>query len=471
MTALDPDLQAELRSIARTLPPPSAPMAVARELAAARYTYPPAAPTLCHWRGGWWEWQTTRWVEVEQRAARSAAYEFTEHATYVAGDIPEPWAPTSKKVADLLDALAAITHLAQTVQQPSWLNGNAYDGLLVSCENGLLDVGRRDLLEHNPRFFNSTSVALAYDPEAPEPKEWLAFLHALWADDHGQLDQQSVDALQEWFGYVISGRLDLHKILLLVGPTRSGKGIIARILGALVGNDNVAGPTLSSLRGEFGLQPLLGKSLAVISDARLSGQGNHVVVERLLSISGEDTLTVNRKYLEQWTGKLPSRLMVCSNELPRLDDASGAVAGRFVALQLFRSWLGREDIELEARLRAELPGILNWALDGLARLGEKGRFTAPASTDEAMVRLQDLSSPVSAFVRDCCDVGPGPGPLVDDLYAAWRSWAADNGHDVGNKQVFGRDLHAVLPQIKVARPGTGAARLRRYVGIALKSAS
>ncbi len=44
-----------------------------------------------------------------------------------------------------------------------------------------------------------------------------------------------IDVLGEWFGYVISGRLDLHKILFMVGPTRGGKGVIARILTALIG--------------------------------------------------------------------------------------------------------------------------------------------------------------------------------------------------------------------------------------------
>jgi len=71
----------------------------------------------------------------------------------------------------------------------------------------------------------------------------------------------------------------------MVGPTRGGKGVIARILGALIGKRNVCGPTLNSLGGEFGLAPLLGKSLAVISDARSSGGRNSsLVVERLLSV-------------------------------------------------------------------------------------------------------------------------------------------------------------------------------------------
>src|SRR5215813_5574967 len=141
---------------------------------------------------------------------------------------------------------------------------------------------------------------------------------------------------------------------------------------------------LSTLGGEFGLAPLLGKSLAVISDARFGGGKNaSVVVERLLSISGEDTLTVNRKYREQWSGRLPVRLHVISNELPRLGDASSAIVGRLVLLLTTRSWLGKEDYELETKLRAELTGILNWSLDGLRRLtlDNENHFTRFAAAD------------------------------------------------------------------------------------------
>jgi len=74
------------------------------------------------------------------------------------------------------------------------------------------------------------------------------------------------------------------------------------------------------------------------------------VVERLLSISGEDTLMVNRKYKQQWTGKLPTRLHVISNELPKLGDASQAIVGRIVLLLLSRSWLHKEDHGLEPAL-------------------------------------------------------------------------------------------------------------------------
>ena len=462
MTGLSEDTMAGLKKIAETLSPPTAPMDVARELVSARYTGPDGMLTLRHWRGGWWRWTGPHWTEVEPRTMSSAAYRFTEKAEYLEGDKPKPWAPTRRKIGDLLDAVAAVVHLPQSVSMPAWLDGTAYDGLIVATANGLLNVGTRELLSHDPTFFNATSVPFDYDPGAPPPVRWGRFLRELWGEDTA-----SISVLAEWFGYVISGRLDLHKILLLVGPTRAGKGVVARTLGHLVGRENVAGPTLHSLNGEFGLQPLLGKSLAVVSDARMNGRA-HVVVERLLSISGEDTLTVNIKMREQWSGKLPCRLMLCSNELPQLGDASMAVAGRFVPLLLTQTWYGREDLALEDELREELPGILNFALTGLEQLTGNGKFTRSPGADDAIQTLQDLASPVAAFVRDCCVKGPDERVPKDELYATWRAWTEDSGHTKTSQSTFGRDLRAALGgRLKDVRPRDGGARHREYVGIDL----
>jgi putative DNA primase/helicase len=136
-----------------------------------------------------------------------------------------------------------------------------------------------------------------------------------------------------------------------------------------------------------------------------------------------------------------------------------------VPLLLSRSFYGDEDIDLERRLEAELPGILNWSLDGLVRLTDQGRFTRPPATDEVLRTLQDLASPVQAFVRDMCALDPQKSVSVDGLYTAWRFWAGANGHRVTSKQTFGRDLRAANPQIKVAQLGARGDRQRFYVGI------
>jgi putative DNA primase/helicase len=192
------------------------------------------------------------------------------------------------------------------------------------------------------------------------------------------------------------------------------------------------------------------------------------LVERLLAISGEDTITVNRKYREQWSGKLPSRFVLISNELPHFGDAAGAIVGRFVVLLLTRSWLGTEDRDLESALHAELPEVLNWTLDGLDRLARQGRFTNPPSSDEAVVALMDLASPVAAVVRDRCARGLGEQVGCTALFDAWKSWADENGHKPGSVQVFGRNLRAVVPGLRVARPRDDGERERVWRGVRLK---
>jgi putative DNA primase/helicase len=467
------------------LPPPTAPMMVARQLLDGHRA--DGHLTLRYWRGNWMRWEQTRWVEVEQDALKTWAYHKTENAVFLdtSTDLPEtkPWSPNRRRIADLLDALLAAVYLPETVDPPAWLAAAPVltDGSrvpadeVVACANGLLHVASRTLLGLTATYFNRVAVPFDYDPDAPTPKHWLEFLGQLWPEDPAMPGiPEPVMALQEFFGYVLSGRTDLQKILMLIGPTRSGKGTIARVLTALVGKDNVAGPALASFGANFGLEPLLGKPLGVISDARLGSGNVHQVVERLLSISGEDRIDVDRKHLKAWTGKLPTRLVVLSNELPRFGDASGAIAHRFIVLVQTVSFLGREDSRLTSKLLGELPGIMNWALDGLARLAAKGAFTEPRSSTDAITTLQDLASPVAAFVRDYCQVGAAHEVLVDDLFATWKHWCEENGRDrPGTVQTLGRDLRAVVPGLTMTRPrssSTEAKRERWYAGIRLNEA-
>ena len=254
-------------------------------------------------------------------------------------------------------------------------------------------------------------------------------------------------------GLLLTDDTSHHKLFMLVGPPRSGKGTIARVLQRMHGKENVAGPTLSSLAMNFGLQELIGKPVAVISDARLSGRSDAAVIaERLLSISGEDCLTIDRKHRDPWTGTLPTRFLILTNELPRIADSSGALASRFVILMLTKSFLGKEDHQLMAKLRPELSGIFNWALAGRARLERRGYFVMPKSSQEAVEEIIALSSPIRAFIRDCCVIAPAAEEKVSVMYAQWRAWCGDQGRDrPGTVQAFGTALRSALPHLKVAQ--------------------
>jgi P4 family phage/plasmid primase-like protien len=317
-----------------------------------------------------------------------------------------------------------------------------------------------------PLFFSSNSLSYDFDPEAGDPKLWEEFLRRVWDDD-----AQSIETLQEWFGYCLLPDTSQQKILLLVGPRRSGKGTIGSVLTGLVGKQNVAGPTLSDLASPFGLWPLLGKTLAIIANARLGVRTDaDAVIERLLSISGEDTLTVDRKHLAPIDTKLAVRLVLLTNELPRLSDASTALASRMLLLRMSNSWYGKEDPRLTEKLFGELPAILLWAMEGLRRLHERGYFRQPDSGRDLLAQLEELGSPICEFIRECCVIDPEESILKAELYAKWKEWCARNGRDhVGDLAQFSKNLLAAEPSIKVTQPRARGTRVQKYAGIRLRA--
>jgi P4 family phage/plasmid primase-like protien len=390
---------------------------------------------------------------------------------------PEAIKVTTSLTRNIDQALRGVCLLGDRVEPPAWLISNPpfpADGVLPT-KNALVHLpswveGKPNAIHApTPAFFCPYALDYDFDPNAPPPQHWLAFLASVWPND-----DQAIAMLQEWLGYLLTPDTAQQKILLAIGPPRSGRGTTGRLARELIGHENVAAPTLMSLTTNFGLAPMIGKPVAIVGDARISGRTDSaVIVERLLSISGEDTLTIDRKHLPSWTGKLPTRLMVFSNEEPGLRDQSGALASRYLLLRFRESFLGREDKGLGGKLKGELPGILLWAIEGWKRLRDRGHFVQPASGNEILGELRDLGSPVGAFVRERCDVGTGFEVGVEALFAEWFRWCEDKRRQAGNTSTFGRDLRTVIPAIetKGQRGDTKKGEkqfVRHYQGVRLK---
>ena len=444
-------------------------------------------PTLRRWRGDWYRWSTARghYVRVGDEAIDKSLFRDFGMS----------------RPADVRDVRAALIAaddvLIDEVELGSWIGEPAMQHAahdVAACPNGLLHLRSLSMDSATPRFFSTTSLGVAYDPAAPSPKQWLAFLRELWppkdhaskisaaiaAGDKQEAERlraeerkgdESIAALQEWFGYLLTPDTRQQKILLLVGPKRSGKGTIMRILKALLGEDSVAAPTLASLGTNFGLWPLIGKTAAIIGDARLSGRSDIAqIVERLLSLSGEDAQTIDRKHREPWTGYLSARMTIVSNELPRFTDASDALSSRMLILELEQSFYGRENTGLTDALRGELPGILLWAIEGWRRLRDCGHFVQPEGSASLMHDLADLASPVAAWVRERCKRGDSPEYQVEckRAFTDYQDWATGEGqqHKV-TLATFGRDLKAAA-QVSRVQVRNGATRSWRYLGIRLR---
>jgi putative DNA primase/helicase len=472
------------------------PFRLARLFLAEEYQESPEN-NLVYWRGDWYEWHAgvykvldagtltlrlTRFIkkafdaDYQKEIAAWASAQSPNKGEEATTNTRQQRKPSLRKVS--LGLIENTRHMLASLcvqdaeEAPYWLNRDANETNareIIAAPNGLLALPRDGeqprLLAATPDFFTTVGLDYRIELNAGAPTQWLAFLEKLWPGD-----QQSQETLQEWMGYCLVPDTSQQKILFLIGPPRSGKSVIARVLTHLIGPGNVASPTLSSFGSNFGLSPLLDKYLAVVPDARLLGRVNTAqILERLLSISGEDYQTIDRKYRDPLTVKLLARLMIISNELPRLADASLALAARTVLLQLRRSWIGSEDPELTDELLDERPRILIWALEGLSRLRRRGKFIQPASGQEKLQHLRELSSPVHAFVEQCCVVEPDASTDKIELFRHWALWAEARNILVQPENVFASHLYAACPLVSQGRPRRDGERVCAFNGIRLRT--
>jgi len=397
------------------------------------------------------------------------------------------WSQSNNVVGNVVPIIQshAWKDAAQVGPMPFWSGGDrpfTSTKNVITFANGLMDLGNPSvLIPHSPKWCSTVCLPFAYDPAATCPA-WEKFLADVFEGD-----QDRIALIQEFFGYCLSSDTSLQKALILVGKPRSGKGTIQRVLGALVGPDNSTGYSLERLATEFGPSALVNKAVALVGEVELAANPQRAkIVEVLKSIIGEDSISINTKYESKFPSlRLPTRFVIASNSVPRLLDASGALAHRFLFVPFEMSFVGREDIHLEEKLLRELPGIANWALAGLKKLrAANGRFTQGDGHKRLANQYAADTSPIMAWIRSEMAVhrraDPGdlpPGCLTglnvsigkSDAYERYVMWC--EGHDIEPTRPawFGRDLKTLIPKLQEGRDTKAdGSRVHVYRGLGVR---
>lgn len=325
---------------------------------------------------------------------------------------------------------------------------------ILAFKNGLLDIpeyckGNIVLHDLTPDFFTFATLPYDFNPD----------LKSELIEDYCYVtfngDEDSIRLLYQWLGYNIVYDTSLEKFMIFIGPTRSGKSTIMDAMTAMLGRDQCVSTSLSMLSNTHGLEPLIGKSAVIAGDIKgtINKAQMDAALEVILRITGQDKIPINPKYVPAYDIKLPCRFTFGMNDLPLFTDHSRAIIARTILLCFPNSYYGKEDFTLKERLKEEAAEgkLINFALEGLKDLRRQERFTIPDISQKALDKFVELTSPITAFIDECCLLGEDKIIQKDQCYDAWKAWSDDGGRQPGLRINFIRWLCQTVPTLKIKR--------------------
>lgn len=384
-----------------------------------------------HWNGSFWEVPTS----FEKTALRWLAQNNPKYAS-------------SRKARSLVDT--AVNFLDELPEA---------DQNIIPVLNGYLRLsskGSVSLETSDPSFGITYTVNAKYDPQEKAP----AFENFL---NEVQPDSDVRSLIQEYVGYTFLTDTRFQKCQAWIGKGRNGKGTLANIIASL--HRRVAAINIASLSG-FGLSGLVGASLVRVDELpRRIDEGFFKTL-----ISG-DPILVDIKHKSPMSMRVKAKWIMCGNDLFQIRDQSDGVWRRLQIIP-FTVQIPENKIDpfLEKKIvEGELSGVLNWALEGLQRLLQRGKFIDSKAVATALVDARFGQNSIYAWVRESePKVVETPEIPKDIIYTHYKNWSDQRGFKAENEIAFWKNLRNYLSPVDVQRK-RDAGSLRYYVNIAVSA--
>ena len=316
------------------------------------------------------------------------------------------------KINAMLNAGKSLLKIATTHED--W-NVNP---LLFQCSNTVLDLNELKQINPNPDFMISQYSDVEYDIDANCPIFYKSLRE--WMQD----DMEMVDFIKRMMGYFLTGLTNEQCMFIFVGNGANGKSVLLDVFAELYGDYHK-----HTAMDVFMFQHSRSNSndLARLHDARVvtaneSADGKKIDEERIKTITGGDLVTARMLYEEHSTFRSKIKLVMATNTLPKISDYTEGLWRRMRIVKFDRQFLPEErDTDLITKLKEEMSGILNFALEGLEEYNSIG-LNPPDKVLRATQEYRNESDFVAQFIEECIEENLDnrvPSKLVYQSFLIW----------------------------------------------------
>lgn len=405
----------------------------------------------CERLGGWFWWCRTHWRlceqgEVEQHARKALRQLGHEAADRNDGELLQHVGKSLKRHSHLTNMLADARSLAVFQADHDAFD---VDPWLLNCANGTLDLRSGLLHVHQREEMLTRCLAIPYEADAACPR-WQVFLWRIMGGSQPEAftpaaderAQRLIDFLQRAIGYSLGGDTVEDCLFLLYGSGRNGK---SRFLGAI---HNMLGPYAKTAQMSSFLhqeKETVRNDLADLQGVRFVSaieisEGRHLSEGLLKQLTGSDRIKARFLFHEYFEFLPQFKLFLAFNHKPEVRGTDLAIWER-IKLIPFTVTIPEEerDKHLSTHLRAELHGILAWAVQGCLAWQKDG-LQVPDDVRQATEEYREEMDHVGRFIAERCLIGIGYVCTPSQLMNAYVLWCKNEGESPLTQNAFGREL-------------------------------
>lgn len=255
-------------------------------------------------------------------------------------------------------------------------------------------------------------------------------------------DAQERNLVQEYCGYTLLNDVRFQVCQFWVGNGCNGKSVLLKIIEQL--HAKVGSIRLDTLSG-FGLAPAVDASLLISSEAPRRGIDEQAFKQL---VSG-DPITIEYKFKDMFMYSPRAKLLVACNTFPSFSDSTNGVWRRIQIIQWGVNLAKAQQIPNLEQLIIdnELKIVVDWCLEGLARLLKRGEFSEPKSIANRKKSARTNSNTVMGFVEDCSLAVSVSADFItnDKVYQKYSEYCLTNGLRAYGSPMFWEQMKGLFP--------------------------
>jgi putative DNA primase/helicase len=376
--------------------------------------------------GRWLHFDGTCWRFDETLLAFNHARKICRQAAAECHGKARKALASAKTVAAVERLAKADRRLAATVEQ--W----DADPWALNTPLGILDLQTGNLRPHQADDYVTKATGIAPDASCQTPL-WDKFLKRVMGGD-----AELITFLQRVTGYALTGLTREHALFFLYGRGANGKTTFLGAIIACAGDYHRSAPieTFTAATGERHPTDLAGLRGARLVTAIETEEGRRWAESKIKALTGGDRIAA-RFMRQDFFEYMPQfKLIIAGNHKPGLRSVDEAIRRRFNLIPFTVTIPAEErDGALPEKLKAELPGILAWMIQGCLDWQKHGLAPPPAVTSATAAYLE-AEDAIAAWMEECCERDSNAWEKTTTLFASWSAWGEKTGEYIGSQRRF-----------------------------------